>query len=121
MVALFTIEVEYISAACCCVQILWMKQTLLDFGMSYKHVSIRRDNTRAINLSKNPILHSCAKHINISHHFLCDHMQNGDIMLKLMSTEKQLADIFTKPLYDDHFSAIRRKLVKLCYSMNCMH
>ena len=50
-------------------------QTLLDFGMSYEHVPIRCDNTSAINLSKNPILHSRAKHIDIGNHFLHDHIQ----------------------------------------------
>ena len=90
-----------------------MKQTLCDFGMSYKHVSIRCENTRPINLSKNLILHSCAKHIDISHHFLCDHMQKGDIMLKFVSTKKQLVDIFTKPLCDDRFKIIRRELGKV--------
>ena len=71
-----------------CVQILWMKQTLLNFGMSYEHVPIRSDNTSAINLSKNPILHSRAKYINIRHHFLSNHMQKGDIMLEFVSIEK---------------------------------
>ena len=73
LVALSTTEEKYISAASCCAQILWMKQTLLDFGMSYEHVPIRCDSS-AINLSKNPILHSCAKHIDIRYHFLRDHM-----------------------------------------------
>ena len=49
---------------------------------------IRCDNTSAINLSKNPILHSRAKHINIKHHFLHDHMQKGDIMLEFTNTKK---------------------------------
>ena len=53
--------------------------------MSYKHVPIRCDNTSAINLSKNSILHSHAKHIDIRHHFLHDHMQKDDIMLEIVS------------------------------------
>ena len=61
-----------------------MKQTLLEFGMSYEHVPIKYNNTSAINLSKNPILHSHAKHIDIRYHFLCDYMQNGDIMLEFV-------------------------------------
>ena len=65
-------------------------------------------------------------HIDIRHHFLRDHMQKDDIMLEFVSTEKQLADIFTKPVCDDHFSTIRRELglvdfSKLCDLMRCMH
>ena len=78
--------------------------------MSYDHVPIKCDNTSAINLSKNPILHSCAKHVDIRHHFLRNHMQKSDIMLEFVCTENQLADIFTMPLCDERFSTIRRKL-----------
>ena len=52
LIALFSTEVEYISTAISCAQILWMKQTLMNFGMSYDHVPIKCDNTSAINLSK---------------------------------------------------------------------
>ena len=55
--------------ASCCAKILWMKQRLMDFGISYEHVHIKCDNTSAINLSKNPILYSCAKDIDIRHYF----------------------------------------------------
>ena len=70
----------------------------MDFGINYEHVPIKYDNTSTINLSKNPIFYSYAKHTDIRHHFLCDHMQKSDIMLEFMSIEKQLADICTKPL-----------------------
>ena len=54
-VALFTAEVEYIAAALCCAQILWMKQTLSDFNLIFEHVPIKCDNTSTINNSKNPV------------------------------------------------------------------
>ena len=68
------------------------------------------DNTSAINLSKNPIQHSRSKHIEIRHHFPCDHAQKGDIVLQHVQTEKQLPDIFTKPLSEEQFCYIRREL-----------
>ena len=109
-VALSTAEAEYISAASCCAQVLWMMQTLKDLGLCYDHVPILCDNTSAINLSKNPILHSRTKHIEIRHHFLRDHVQQGDITLEFISTNDQLADIFTKPLALERFSHLRRGL-----------
>ena len=60
--------------------------------------AIKCDNTSTINLSKNLIQHSRTKHIDIRHHFLRDHVQNGDISLKFVDTNNQLAYIFTKPL-----------------------
>ena len=62
-------EAEYITASVACGQILWMKQTLLDYGISITNSPIMCDNTSTFNLSKNTILHSRTKHIDIRHHF----------------------------------------------------
>ena len=110
LVALSTVEVEYITAGLCCAQILWMKQTLSDFDLSFEHVPIKCDNTSAINISKNLVQHSRTKHLEIRHHFLRDHAQKGDITLEFVSTKDQFADIFTKPLSEEQFVDIRRQL-----------
>ncbi|KAK7275147.1 hypothetical protein RIF29_16256 [Crotalaria pallida] len=109
-VALSTAEAEYIAAGSCCAQILWMKQQLSDFGLKLDHIPIKCDNTSAINLTKNPVYHSRTKHIEIRHHFLRDHVQKGDCTIDFVSTENQLADVFTKPLPRDTFYHIRREL-----------
>ena len=85
-----------------------MRQTLHDYGLSFSYTLIMCDNTSAINLSKNPLLHSRTKHIEIRHNFLRDYMQRGDISLDFICTEKQLADIFTKSLALERFAFLRR-------------
>ena len=87
-----------------------MRQQLFDYGLKLDHISIRCANTSAINLSKNPILHSRTKHIEIRHHFLRDHVQKGDCILEFVDTKNQLVDIFTKPLPKENLFAIRREL-----------
>ena len=87
-----------------------MKQTFRDYGIKLDQIPILCDNTSAINLSKNPIQHSRTKHIEIRHHFLRDHVQKGDVVIKFVSTENQLANIFTKPLSEEHFIKIRHEL-----------
>ena len=54
--------------------------------------------------------HSKTKHIEVRHYFIRDHVKNQEIKLKFISTNHQLADIFTKPLVEDIFSYIRREL-----------
>ena len=54
--------------------------------------------------------HSRTKHIDIHHHFLRDHELKGDIAIRHVSTNKQLADIFTKPLDETRFCALRSEL-----------
>ena len=87
-----------------------MKQTLSDFSLTFSHVSIKCDNTSVISISKKPMQHSRTKHIEIRHHFLRDHAQQGDITLEFVRTKDQLVDIFTNPLNKDQFCNIRRQL-----------
>jgi hypothetical protein len=108
-VALSTAEAEYIDVGACCTQILYMKQTLLDYGVVLEKVPLLCDNESAVKIANNPIQHSRTKHIDIHHHFLRDHVAKGDIILGVRS-EDQLADIFTKPLDKTRFCMLRNEL-----------
>eukprot|EP00253_Pinus_taeda_P003999 PITA_03999 len=69
-IALSTAEAEYVAAASCCTQLLWMMQTLQDFQITCTPpISILCDNTSAISISKNPVMHSKTKHIPIKQIF----------------------------------------------------
>ena len=109
-VALSTAEAEYVAASSCRAQLLWMRQTLRDYGYKLNRVPHLCDNESAIKLAYNPIEHSRTKHIDIRHHFLRDHSIKGDIEVSHVRTEDQLADIFTKPLDEKRFCYIRSEL-----------
>jgi hypothetical protein len=91
-------------------QILWLKQKLRNYDLKLGCVSIKCDNTNAINLTKNLVLHSRTKHIEIQHHFLKDHVEKKDVTFEYVDTKCQLADIFTKPLSSDSFLKILSEL-----------
>ncbi|GJW80238.1 retrovirus-related pol polyprotein from transposon TNT 1-94 [Tanacetum coccineum] len=103
-------EAEYVAAAGCCASILWMKSQLNDYDIHYKMVPIFCDNTSAIAISNNLVLHSRTKHIDIRYHFIRDHILKGDIELHFIPTEYQLADIFTKPLNEPTFTRLKAEL-----------
>jgi hypothetical protein len=109
-VGLSTAEADYVAARQCCVQLIWMRQTLRDFGYNLSKVPLLCDNESAIRLVDNLVEHSHTKHIDIRHHFLRDHQQKGDIDVYHISTENQLADIFTKPLDEKRFCRLRSEL-----------
>ncbi|GJY32464.1 retrovirus-related pol polyprotein from transposon TNT 1-94 [Tanacetum coccineum] len=109
-VAMSSAEAEYVAAIGCCASILWMKSQLSDYDIHYKMVPIFCDNTSAIAISNNPILHSRTKHIDIRYHFIKDHILKGDIKLHFIPTEYQLADIFTKPLDEPTFTRLKARL-----------
>jgi hypothetical protein len=81
--------------------------TIRDYGESYKSAPLMCDSFSAICLAKNPVFHGRAKHIKVRHHFLRDHVEKGDIEMKYIDIERQLADIFTKPLDMTHFASLR--------------
>lgn len=68
------------------------------------------DNLSAINIFKNPIQHSRTKHIDIMHLFIREFFEDKVITLEYVSTENQLADIFTKALDALQFEKLKEKL-----------
>jgi hypothetical protein len=90
-VALSTAEAEYIAAGHCCAQLLWMRQTLRDYGYKLSKVPLLCDNESAIRMADNPIEHSRTKHIDIQYHFLRDHQQKGDIEIAYVNTHKPIS------------------------------
>jgi hypothetical protein len=102
-IALSTTKAEYVAAGSYCAQLLWMRQTLKDYGYTLNHVPVLCDNGSAIKIAYNPCEHSRTKHIDIRHHFLRDHAIEGDIVISHMRSNEQLTDIFTKPLDERRF------------------
>jgi hypothetical protein len=78
--------------------------------VNYKSVPLMCDNSSAICLAQNSVFHGRVKHIKVRHHFLRDDVEKGDIVMKYINTERQLADIFTKPHDASHFAFLRGEL-----------
>jgi hypothetical protein len=87
-----------------------MKYQLEDYNITENSIPLFCDNTAAIHLPKNPILHSRANHIEIKHDFIRDHVQKGAIDIQFIDTDRQWDDIFTKPLAIERFDCIKRNL-----------
>ncbi|GJZ81936.1 hypothetical protein Tco_0646930 [Tanacetum coccineum] len=78
--------------------ILWMRSQLTDYGFQFNKIPLYYDNKSVIALGCNNVQHSRAKHIDVRHHFIKEHVENGIVELYFVRTEYQLDDIFTKPL-----------------------
>ncbi|KAJ9561594.1 hypothetical protein OSB04_006754 [Centaurea solstitialis] len=105
-----TAEAEYVAAGICCAQVLWLRNQLQDYDIQLSKIPIYCDNTSAIAIANNPLLHSKTKHIEVRYHFIRDHVMNGDIELHFVPTEYQLADLFTKPLDVTRFNMLISEL-----------
>ncbi|GJY65592.1 retrovirus-related pol polyprotein from transposon TNT 1-94 [Tanacetum coccineum] len=92
--AISTTEAEYIAMSGCCAEILWMS---------------------AIALCCNNVQHSQSKYIDIRHHFIREQVEKGVVELYFVTTDYQLADIFTKALPRERF-----EFLLMCLGMKSM-
>nr|GEV47169.1 hypothetical protein [Tanacetum cinerariifolium] len=91
-------ESEYVAVSSCWAQVLWMRTQLMDYGFFYDKVPIYCDSKSAIAILCNPVQQIHTKHIDVSYHFIKDHVEKGKIELYFIGTEYQLADLFMKSL-----------------------
>lgn len=111
VVTLSTTEAEYVAAAVCACQCVWMRKVLEKIGLSQSKCSvIMCDNSSTIKLSKNPVMHGRCKHIDVRFHFLRDLTKKEVVKLIHCGTSNQVADIMTKPLKLDVFLKLRVQL-----------
>ncbi|GJT24710.1 hypothetical protein Tco_0894647 [Tanacetum coccineum] len=96
VVATSTTEAEYVAAANCCGQVLWIQNQLLDYGYNFMSTIIYIDNTSTICIIENPVQHSKTKHIEIRHHFIRDCNTKKLIQMAKIDTQLNVADLLTK-------------------------
>nr|GEW83497.1 retrovirus-related Pol polyprotein from transposon TNT 1-94 [Tanacetum cinerariifolium] len=83
--------------------ILWMRSQPTDYSFSFNNIPLYCDNKSAITLCYNNVQHSWSKHIDIRHHFIREKVENDVVELYFVTTDYQLADIFTKALPRERF------------------
>eukprot|EP00253_Pinus_taeda_P024114 PITA_24114 len=111
IVALSTVEAEYVAATVAACQEIWMRRMLRSLCQEQaKGTVIFCDNSSAITLSKNFVCHKRMKHIDTKFHYIRELVNNGEIVLVHCRTHEQVADILTKPLGQKSFEFLRKCL-----------
>jgi hypothetical protein len=90
---------------------IWTKSLLSELGFhNGKPLVINADNQSAIAFSRDNTEHSRTKHIDIRHHFVRDHLNEGNIDIVYVHTNDNLADLFTKALPEDKHGVLAHSL-----------
>uniref|UniRef100_H3H6A9 Integrase catalytic domain-containing protein n=2 Tax=Phytophthora ramorum TaxID=164328 RepID=H3H6A9_PHYRM len=101
-VSLSTSEAEHIALSLAIQEGKWIHRLLCEIlaaaNETGPELMIREDNQSCIKMTKNPVNHGRAKHIDIKYHHIRDEVKRGEVKLEYCETSVMLADIMTKAL-----------------------
>lgn len=86
MVALSTMEAEYISLTEATKEAVWLKELMNELGFKQGVVDIHCDSQSAIALAKNDVHHERTKHIHRRFHYIRDTITDEETKVLKIST-----------------------------------
>ena len=106
IVALSTMQSEYIAASDSTREAVWLRRLLGNLGSTQMSpTALRCDNESAIGLAYNPLAHKGSKHIEVRYHYIREQVINKTIELGYVNTCKQIADVLTKAVDGETFAS----------------
>ncbi|RVW45191.1 Acyltransferase-like protein, chloroplastic [Vitis vinifera] len=111
-VDLLRVDAEYRAMSTACSEIVWLRGLLEELGFPQTtSTPLHADNTCAIQIVTNPVFHERTKHIKVDCHSIRDTLESRVISLPHISSNLQVADIFTKALTQQRHQFLVSKLL----------
>ena len=105
-------EAEYKALANATAEVIWVQSLLDELEVYQSKVPVLWcDNIGATYLSANPVFHARTKHIEVDYHFIRERVAQKKLDIRIISSEDQVADGFTKPQTE-------RRLHEFCNNLN---
>jgi hypothetical protein len=106
-VAQSTCESEYVGMSEALRELRWIHQLLQELSINVTTPILYGDNHSSIMIASNTRMDHRIKSIDIKYHFIKDEVHVKHVTLQPVSSEDNLADIFTKPLARIRFIRLR--------------
>jgi histone deacetylase 1/2 len=104
-------ESEYKALANATAELIWVQSLLGELGVRQSRAPVLWcDNIGATYLSANPVFHARTKHIEVDFHFVRERVCRKQLEIRFISSNDQVADVFTKPLPLPAFQWCKRNL-----------
>ncbi|MCO5604521.1 hypothetical protein L7F22_058688 [Adiantum nelumboides] len=104
-------EVEYRAVFTATVECVWLRRLMVDLGVGQDTANTIYTNSQsALAIARNPVFHACTKHIEVNYHYVRERLSAGEISLAYVSTQDNLAGLFTKALSREKLDAFCKAL-----------
>lgn len=104
-------EAEYRQLAYTAAELSWLRSLFKDLHLPLPAPTLWCDNISSIALASNPVFHARTKHLEVDYHYVREKVIRGELCVRYISTQDQVADIFTKGLSRQRFTDLRFKLM----------
>ena len=92
-------EAEYMALDEGVREAMWVRSFLSELEVDFEEpLQMYVDNQGAKALAENPVHHARVKHMDIRYHYIRDCVKSGIVKVGYVPTDKNIADVFTKPL-----------------------
>ena len=124
-----TMEAEYMAACDASNESIWLRRLFSSLGVQHANPTdlhlhdasalaatslvIHGDNAAAIALAHNDVHHARSKHIDIRHHAIRGHIDQGALIFQWIPSKANVSDLLTKPLPRPLFLSHRSALMGL--------
>jgi hypothetical protein len=111
VIARSSAEAEYRALSLTTAELFWIRMLFKEIDIFLQVPPVLWcDNLSALALASNPVFHARTKHIEVDYHFVQEKVMNPDVLIKFISTNDQVADVFTKGLTSSRFLSLKSKL-----------
>ncbi|KAL4352605.1 hypothetical protein GQ457_06G004450 [Hibiscus cannabinus] len=106
-----TAEAEFRSLADAASELMWLKAILVDMHATSGDIPIVwSDNTSAVAMAANPVMHAKTKHVELDLFFVREKVLSHELLVNYVPAADQVADVFTKPISISKFEEFRHLL-----------
>jgi hypothetical protein len=110
-IANLTCAAKYMAASDAGQELVWMRTLLCELGFgSARATPLLCDNTAVVLLCGDQTFHNRIKHLDVKYHWICEHIENGELLVGQIPTSGNVVDAMTKALPGLRFSTLRNCL-----------
>lgn len=109
--ALSSTEAEFVAMTEAAKDVLWLQNFLTELGLPVETPTIFTDSQSAMEWARNAKHHQRNKHVALKYFFIRDLVNDRAVRMRFVSTDKNIADILTKPTTKSVFSKLKPTLM----------